>query len=169
MVAMKCFASYLPKVSIWLAWALFIASFFLPATGSYERAGTPPGTPLNGWQAFVMSIEALAIKPYVFLIEPRALLFIAFLIINPLMFLAPVLIFGLQDEAWLLGTLYMAFGIVAWMLPPPLVGDVLFGFYLWNASFFGMGFGCILMGMIPRVLLPQKHNKPHNPIAHKKP
>jgi hypothetical protein len=125
------------------AWLMFIVSFFLPATNVVETGGTAPGTPLTGWQAFSSSLEVLAVQPLIIIAEPRTLLFLTFPFINLAMLLAPVVVLA-WDDSWLLSGLFFLFGLLPWLFPKAVTGDLFVGFYLWDLSFFMMIFGCVL-------------------------
>ena len=134
---------YFSAVIVSAAWLIFIVSFFLPATNVVAASGTPPGTPLTGWQAFMSSLEVLAVQPLIIIVEPRTLLFLCFPFINLAMLLAPVVVLA-WDDAWLLSGLFLLFGLLPWLFPKHVTGDLFVGFYLWDLSFFTMLVGCVL-------------------------
>lgn len=123
------------------AWLLFIGSFFLPATDVLQRSGTPPGTPLTGWQAFITSIVAGVMNPWLWIVEPRVFLFLAFLFGNGVMLVAPVLS---RDESTMVALSLLPFGLLPWLIPAKLLGELYIDFYCWNASFFLMALGFFL-------------------------
>lgn len=130
--------------TILTAWLLFIVAFFLPATNVMQVAGTSPGTPLTGWQAFRASLECLAASPLVWFAEPRSLLLLAFPIGNQLMLIAPWLVFANRGQLELLTLAFAFFAILPWFLSKGLTGDLYSGFLIWNAAFVLMSAGCIL-------------------------
>jgi len=136
---------HLPPVGIALAWLMFIASFFLPATDVVEMSGTAPGTPLTGWQAFTTSLEIFGHPVTLLLIpkEPSLLLLLAFPLINLVMLFSPLPALA-WEEAWMLSGVFLLFGFVPRLLPRELIGNLFVGFYLWDLSIFMMGVGCIL-------------------------
>jgi len=129
-----------------MAWLMFVVSFFLPATNVLEMGGTPPGTTLTGWQAFTSSILVLAAQPLVVIAEPRVLLFLAFPFINLAMLFAPPIVMKWEDS-WLLSGPLLLCGVMPWMLPKSVTGDLFVGFYLWDFAFFLMAIGCIAVSM----------------------
>jgi hypothetical protein len=140
----------LVTVPMLAAWIMFFASFFLPATNVVEKGGTPPGTPLLGWDAFCRSLLLLPALPLVLIAEPRALLFLTFPFINAAMLVIPLVALRDPELAPLCGATLAPPGIVPWLLPKMLTGDLFIGFYLWNLSFFAMAVGCILFGLADR-------------------
>lgn len=135
--------SWLPVGLILSAWSMFLVSFFLPATNTLVSANAESGSPLTGWEAFYTSFLVLISTPFIVLIEPRTLLFLMFPIVNFVMALAPW-IAASEDRAVLLGLFLVPCGFLPWLLPRGITGDILIGFYLWNASYFLMAVGCIL-------------------------
>jgi hypothetical protein len=126
-----------------LSWLAFLASFCLPATNILEAAGTKPGTPLTGWQAFSASLGAGA---WLWLADPRLLWLLVFPVTNVLMLAAPA--FCLLREGALIPAVILApaaFG--PWVLPPELLGDSYVGFYVWIGSYIGAALGCFLVGL----------------------
>lgn len=126
-----------------LSWLAFLASFCLPATSILEAAGTKPGTPLTGWQAFQASLDARA---WLWLADSRLLWLLVFPVTNVLMLAAPA--FRLLREGALIPAVILApaaFG--PWLLPPELLGDLYVGFYLWIGSYMGAALGCSILGI----------------------
>lgn len=136
----------LPAAVVFTAWLTFVVAFFLPATNVVEMSGTKPGTPLTGWQAFTSSLEVLAVQPLIVIAEPRTLVFLAFPFVNLAMLLAPVVALG-WDDSWLVSWLFVLCGVLPWVFPKDVTGELFVGFYLWDASFFAMAIGCILVRM----------------------
>lgn len=137
---------HLPTVIVVLAWLMFSASFFLPATNVVQSGGTAPGTPLTGWQAFTSSLEILFVQPLAIIAEPRILLFLAFPFINLAMLISPVPVLA-WDDSWILSGFLLPFGLLPWIFPKSVTGELFIGFYLWDASFFVMTVGSILVGI----------------------
>lgn len=137
-------------VIITVAWLLFMLSFLLPATDVIERGGTAPGTPLTGWQAFIASIRIGLFNPLVWVAEPRFLLFLVFPFANGLMLLVPLLCLVLRDKAAFLALPLLPCGVIPWILPKSLVGNLFIGFYLWNLSFLAMCVGCVVVSLAYR-------------------
>lgn len=133
------------------AWLLFIASFYLPATNVIEKPGTPPGTPLTGWQAFA-SIPIVA-TPMVAITIPKGFVLFTFPLINFVMFMAPIIVLAWSIESWVMTPLFVLFGIAPWFIPKELSGDLFIGFYVWDASFFAMAIGCVLVSMRRRQVI----------------
>jgi hypothetical protein len=129
------------------AWLMFFTSFFLPATNVVERGGTPPGTPLPGWDAFFSSLTVLAAQPFIVIAEPRALLLLAFPFINAAMIVIPLVALREPELAPWYGSVLVPLGLIPWLLPKTLTGDLFIGFYLWNVSFFAMAAGCVWFGL----------------------
>lgn len=125
-----------------IAWLLFVLSFILPATNVLQVGGTPPGTPLTGWQAFTASISSGAFFPLMWIAEPRVLLFLIFPIANSLMLLVPIFLPVLRENSAFLAVPLLLCAVIPWFLPKTLVGDLFIGFYLWNVSFIAMSLGC---------------------------
>jgi hypothetical protein len=134
---------HLPVVVVTLAWLMFIVSFFLPATNRLEMGGTPPGTPLTGWQAFTSSLFVLGAQPLIVIAQPLTLLFLTFPFINLGMLLSPLVALS-WERAALLSFLLVPCGALPWIFPKDVTGDFFIGFYVWDASFFVMSAGCIL-------------------------
>ena len=128
-----------------LAWVLFVVSFFLPASNVVALRGTEPGTPLTGWQTFTSSLIVLAAQPLIVVAEPRTVLFLAFPLVNLAGLLAPIVL--AWDDCWALSWLFLICGIVPWVFPKSVTGDLFIGFYLWNFSFFADFIGCILVSV----------------------
>jgi len=128
------------------AYLLFVASMFLPATNILQRAGTPSGTPLSGRQA-LSSIQVLGAQPLVFVVEPRALLLLAFPPLNLLMLLSPLFVAFQRGWSFWLAFVLVPGGLLALALPESLTGDLFVGFYAWVGSLFLMSAGCIWLGL----------------------
>jgi hypothetical protein len=139
----------LSEVMVIAAWLMFIVSFFLPATNVLAMSSTPPGTPLTGWQAFTSSLAVLAAQPLIIIAEPRTLLFLAFPFINLGMLVAPVVTLA-WDDSWVVSGLFLLAGLLPWVFPKSVTGDLFVGFYLWDFSFFMMAMGCILVSVSRR-------------------
>jgi len=129
------------------SWLMFVVSFFLPATNVLVTAGTPPGTPLTGWQTFTASLSCGAMNPWMWIAEPRVVLFLIFPFANGLMLFSPLLAFMLREKAAALALFFVPCAIVPWCMPQTLLGDLFVGFYCWNGSFFVMSIGCILASL----------------------
>ncbi len=127
------------------AWLMFLVSFFLPVTNALEWHGTPPGTPLNGWQASFCAVN-LATEPMILLFEPRMLMFLVVPILNITMLFAPLCIRAVDEETPILSVLFVVFGGLPWLIPKELTDDVFCGFYVWDAPFFLMATGCYFSG-----------------------
>ena len=127
-----------------VAWLLLVVSFTLPATNVLEVAGTSSGTPLTGLQAFYGSLRTCAFSPLIWIAEPRVLLFLIFPIGNSLMLLAPMLLPMLREKSAILAPPLVLCALIPWFLPKSLLGELFFGFYLWNMSFIAMSIACIL-------------------------
>ena len=134
-------------VVIAFAWALFLLSFFLPATNSLEVGGTPPGTPLTGWQAFTASLSAGASNHWVFFFDPRVFLVLIYPFANGLMLLTPMLLCVLREKSAALAIFLIPSLLPIWFLPYSLRGDLFIGFYVWQFSFVLMAIGCILSSL----------------------
>jgi hypothetical protein len=137
---------YLPAFIVVVAWLAFVVSFALPATNVVGIAGTPPGTPATGWQAFIASLEALVCEPLLVIVEPRTLLFLAFPFINFAMLVAPWFVLSSDDGA-AFGWAFLPVGFLPWVLPKSLTGELFIGFHVWDLSFFAMFAGSILMSI----------------------
>jgi hypothetical protein len=141
-----------------VAWLIFVASFFLPATNRLQVAGAPPGTPLTGWQALTVSIEtAMSVWGLVAVVaDPTALVFLVFPIANAAMLLAPLLIAAWDEHSAALAGLFVPCAIIPWFLPKTLSGDLFIGFYCWDASFLLMSLGCALWPWLGEAFFRQK-------------
>jgi hypothetical protein len=142
--------SKLASLPIVVAWLMFVASFFLPATNVVGRPGTRPGTPLSGWDAFYSSLMILGAHPIIVIAEPRSLLFLTFPLINLAMILIPLFALGDPEHAPVFGAPLAPLGLIPLLLPKTLTGDVFVGFYLWISSFFAMSAGCLWFGLCYR-------------------
>ena len=129
------------------SWLLFVLSFFLPATNILGKAGTLPDVPLTGWQAFTTSIFCGAMNPWMWIAEPRVVLFLIFPFANSLMLIAPLMSIMLREKAAALAIFIVPCAVVPWCMPKKLLGDLFVGFYCWNGSFFAMSLGCILASL----------------------
>lgn len=127
-------------------WLLFVVSFFLPATDVLQRAGTPAGAPLVGWQAARAAWVALAAQPLVFLVEPRALLFLLAPLANLIALLSPLLAIGAPQRAGGLAIVFLLAALAALSLPKTLTGNLFIGFYVWVGSFALLSAGCAWIG-----------------------
>ena len=90
----------IPKVIMWLAWLVFLSSFFLPAYDGMERPGAEAGTPMLGWEAMLDSIVLLAAKFWVVLFEPKFLVFFLAPIGNVIALLTPFCVQIHPEESW---------------------------------------------------------------------
>lgn len=136
----------LAGATIAAAYLLFVTSMFLPATNILQRAGTPPGTPLSGWQA-LSSIQVLGAQPLVFVAEPRALLLVTFPALNLLMLLSPLFVAIQRGWSFWLAFFLVPGGLLLLALPESLTGDLYVGIYAWIGSLFLMSAGCIWLGL----------------------
>jgi hypothetical protein len=107
----------LASLPIFFAWLMFVASFFLPATNVVERGGTPPGTPLSGWDAFCSSLMVLGAQPLVVIAEPRSLLFLTFPLLNLAMIFIPLIALSHPEHAPLIGVPLIPLGLIPLLLP----------------------------------------------------
>jgi len=124
--------------------------FLLSASDGCGGAGRhTAGTPLTGWQAFTSSIYVLVGQPLIIIAEPRTLLFLAFPFLNLAMLIAPVVL--AWDEAWLLSGLFLLLGLLPWVFPKTVTGDLFVGFYCWDCSFFAMCIACVLVSVSRRM------------------
>ncbi len=130
--------SHLPMTIVWIAWLMFVASFFLPAAGSGAAAE-------NGWQTFVASIESLLLIPWNFAVGSCLLLFLLFPAFNLTMLLAPRRLADWNAEIAAVG--FLIGGGLPWLIPSDVSGKLFVGFYLWDLSFFVMAAGCILLSI----------------------
>ncbi|HEX6960423.1 MAG TPA: hypothetical protein VF175_01040 [Lacipirellula sp.] len=133
------------RAIIAVAWLMFFTSFFLPATNVLEAAGTAPGTPLTGWQAF--SATVLALHPLAVLAEPKILLFLAAPVINLAMIIVPLASLVAARAGLRAGPLLVPLAIVPFGFPDKALGDLYSGFYTWVASIALMAAGCIWLGL----------------------
>ena len=118
---------------IWIAWLMFGFSFFLPAT---NVLGT-----LSGWDAFIASFAVIGSQPLVVLAEPRVLICLAFPFCNMAMLLSPLFAYPSvtrTKEFPVISIILIPSGILPWLLPKSITGELFSGFYLWNLSFFLM-------------------------------
>ncbi len=128
-----------------LAWVMFLASFFLPASDVLEMPGTPPGTPMSGWQT-MCSLRVLG-NPFALLAEPRALLLLVFPLANLAMLLSPLLL-PAAENIWPSAALaFLLAAAFPYFLPADLLGNRFIGYWLWQGSFFIMAAGWGLMGI----------------------
>ena len=124
-----------------LSWLMFLASFFLPATNVLAMAGTAPGTPLTGWQAFESSLSAGAFNFWAWLGDLRVMVFLIFPFTNSVMLVAPAFRV-LGKFSFIPALILLPAAVVPWLLPHYLCGDLYVGFYLWNASYLMASLGC---------------------------
>ncbi|MEQ1826560.1 MAG: hypothetical protein ABL921_11470 [Pirellula sp.] len=132
---------------IWISWGALMCSFCIPAVSSNVATESATGKTLLGWQ-FMLHSFLLAINPIGLLFEPRWLALIAFPFFNLLAFVSPWLLRFQADRGWHLWFWMFLGGSLPWMAPWSVMGHPLFGFYLWNASYFGLGLGSVLIAMI---------------------
>jgi hypothetical protein len=128
-------------------WVAFVASLFLPATNVVERGGTPPGTPLVGWDAAVSAVTVPLSSPLVFLAEPLVLLLIPLAAVNVVLLASPLVVAGVPDRAPWLAAVLLPAGVVAVFLPSSLKGQVFVGFYMWVGSCIVVAAGCVAAGL----------------------
>jgi len=148
-----------------IAWLLFVASFFLPATNVLAVGGNPPGTPLTGWQAFSSSIIAGPLNIWALIAEPVVLIFLIFPLANLLMLVAPLLIATLEECAVMLAPILIVCAAIVWLLPKELTGDLFVGFYCWNLSFLLMAAASVLsVGRTERLLEARRHVYAPKPV-----
>lgn len=136
------------------AWFIFLFSFFLPASNAF--GGKAAGAPISGWETFTAPLVMLAAQPLVILAEPRILMFLAFPLINLVMLLSPLVVFGEHERAPLLAFVLIPFSLLPLTLPKTLTGDLFIGFYAWIGSFFLMSVGCIWLGWAARPVFPDE-------------
>ena len=123
-----------------IAWSAFVVSFFLPASALVAWPGE--GETLKGWQAMIEAYSALAM---LLLGEVRATVVLLFPLINGMALIAPLFVFAARRSAPFLAVVLGVCGIVPWCLPPILLHELRVGFYIWDASFFVMALGCIVL------------------------
>ena len=124
----------IPKVIMWLAWLVFLSSFFLPAYDGLERPGAEAGTTMLGWEAMLDSIVLLAAKFWVVLFEPRFLVFFLAPIGNVIVLLTPFCTQIHPEESWPLAVPLVATSAMMWILPAEMYQHTLCGFWAWNLS-----------------------------------
>lgn len=124
----------IPKAIMWLAWLVFMSSFFLPAYDGLEQPGAEAGTPLLGWQAMLDSIVLLVAKFWVVLLEPRFLVFFLAPIGNIIVLLTPFCVLSHPEESCLLAVPLVATSAMMWILPTEMYQHTLCGFWAWNLS-----------------------------------
>lgn len=133
-------------------WLLFVASFALPATDVAELPGTPPGTPLNGWQAMSSGVLSVFYFPLILVAEPRTLLLLLLPVLNLGIFVCPVLLmYADEEDAPLFGTFMLICGVSISLLPWNLVGNLYYGFYCWTGSILVMALGYFVLGVMARL------------------
>lgn len=143
-----------------VGWLAFITSFFLPATNVVERGGTSPGTPLVGWDAAISSIRVLAAQPLVFVVEPRAWLFLIFPLLNLGVLLSPAVAVSMPKKVGWLALVLLPAAIVPQTLPKTLTGDLFVGFYVWIGSFVTLAVGYILISLTASTRGPGRQSVP---------
>jgi hypothetical protein len=129
-----------------VSWVAFVTSFFLPATNILQMAGTVPGTPLTGWEAFTVSIYAGVFNFWAWLGDLRVLVFAFFPFTNAVMFIAPACS-CLGRYAFAPALILVPATLLPWLLPHNLLGDLFIGFYVWNGSYLTMSLGCCLLAV----------------------
>jgi hypothetical protein len=125
-----------------LTWIVFLVSFAIPAT---DVLVTKNG-PLTGWQACLHSIAVPLTHPLALIAmvsdDPASLLLFAVPFVNVIMFVSPV--FAARSPfSWFWCPLLAVSGIMPWLLPGDLLGNVFVGFYCWNGSFWAMTILCL--------------------------
>jgi hypothetical protein len=114
------------------AWALFVASFFMPAVDDQ-----------TGWQVFGSCLMALVYFPVLLFLTPgTAMLLTAFPVINLVMFLSPLAL--LSKWSGLLSLSLLIAVTWPWFLSADLVRERHIGFYCWDLSFILMAAACAL-------------------------
>jgi hypothetical protein len=136
-----------------LGWALFVISFFLPATNVVERGGTLAGTPLIGWDAAVTSLALIGAQPLILVIEPKSLIFLFVPLINLLVLVSPAIALRAPEGAFWLAVVFVPTGLLLLTMPKILEGEVFVGYYLWCISFFVVSAGCIAISLSATAVL----------------
>jgi len=117
------------------AWAIFVASFFMPAVDDQ-----------TGWQVFGSSLLALAFFPALLFLAPAtAMLLTAFPVVNLAMFCSPLAL--LSKWSGLLSLPLLIAATWPWFLPADLVRERFIGFYCWDLSFALMAAACALRSL----------------------
>lgn len=132
-------------IAVGMAWVMFLASFLLPATNVLQTSGSAPGTPMTGWET-MCAVQAVA-NPFVLLLEPRALILLAFPIANLAMLLAPLLLPAAEDIWPAAALAFLLAAVLPCFLPADLLGDRFIGYWLWQGSFGVMAAGWGFVGI----------------------
>ena len=126
-----------------LTWGVFLASFAMPAT---DVLVTQTADAMTGWQACVAAVEIPLAHPVALLAltldNPTTLLLFAVPIVNTILFFSPVFA-ARRPFSWLYSPLLAVAGIMPWLLPGELLGNLFIGFYCWNGSFWVMTLLCL--------------------------
>jgi hypothetical protein len=141
----------------WLGWLLAAASLLAPATTALERAGTPPGTPLVGWEALV-AIAAVVFHPLVWFFAPE-LLWLGVIVVGALLLLAmPPVLSVAKDEAGILQAPLVFVPAALLLLPESLQRSLCWGIWIWVAAFIAVAAGgivrCVGAALAPEADLP---------------
>lgn len=122
-----------------LVWAIYLASFWLPACDRVASPSAPPGMALTGWEAFRVSV--LLVHPIQLLVDFRGLVIVpAVVVMNALMFMAPPLDISLRGRLSFAAPLYLLGAVGAALLPGDILGHVFIGYWTWVASMLAMFF-----------------------------
>ncbi len=126
-----------------LTWFVFLMSFVLPWTNVMVGHD---GKPIPGWRACLYSVAIPLADPVILIAlirsDPASLLVFIVPLANLHMFVSPV--FAARRPLSLFFCPALAFGgIVPWLLPGELVGNMFIGFYCWNGSFWTMVALCV--------------------------
>ena len=134
-------------VAMLLIWMLYLISFLLPATNVAEAAGAPIGTPLTGYQAFLLMLNG-GLHPFVFLPFPVMLILVPIILLgNFVIALLPIAAIPPQFSpvvSCVLGGIAIVGAIAVLKMPADLKGTVFVGYYLWIISM--MAGGLVLIG-----------------------
>jgi hypothetical protein len=126
-----------------VAWLMGVTSLFLPASVALAQGGTPPGTPLSGWEAISSANYILFLSPWIVIVEPRFAVLPLIGAVTFLLLAIPLLYSAADCEAWLLVPL-LCFSASLWLLPDYTLNAMRVGAYVWQAAFVVAGIACVM-------------------------
>jgi hypothetical protein len=130
----------------WLGWSLVVIWLFLPTSTALELGGTPPGTPLTGWDVLtILAQHAFNFWFWLYLIAAPGAPWLLILELGTLILLAMAPVLALAyDGVGLLQVPLGALPAVLLLLPDHLQADLCWGIGAWIAGFVVFSTGGVL-------------------------
>jgi len=129
------------------SWLMVGVSMFLPVSTAVELGGTPPGTPLVGWESLYHSNSILFGMPWLVLFEPGILVFPLLMLATLSLLVMPFVYASAGRESVLLAAILLLLPTMVWLLPASLRDSLLWGVYLWQTAFVIASAACFLRGL----------------------